>query len=102
MQHQNWLFGKDGALFQASANGNIKTAETLISDGANVNATSANGYTPMHRAAENGHLAVVEYLLSENANPGLKSNADESAADLAKSNGHNNIAEIIRTHIEKS
>jgi ankyrin repeat protein len=102
MQYQNWLFGKDGALFQASANGNIETAETLISDGANVNAMSANGYTPMHRAAENGHLALVKYLLSKNANPGLKSTADESAADLAENNGHNDIAETIRTHIEKA
>ena len=96
MQYKNWLFGKDGALFRAASQGNLETVEHLITQGANVNAQSSNGYTPLLRAAQNGHKAVVEYLLTQKANPDAKSASDETPLTIAESNGHTDIANCLR------
>ncbi|MGL9779895.1 MAG: ankyrin repeat domain-containing protein, partial [Wolbachia sp.] len=50
-------------LFNAVKNGEIDKVKSLISDGADVNATDQDGWTPLHLAAENGHKEVVEALL---------------------------------------
>jgi ankyrin repeat protein len=41
--------------------------EHLVSLGANVNAKSQRGSTPIHGAAENGYLPIVEFLLTSDA-----------------------------------
>lgn len=100
MQYQNWLFGKDGALFHASATGNLHSVEILVSMGANVNAQSVNGYTPLHRAAQNGHKAVVEHLLIHKANANAKSVTNETPLSLAEKNKHSDIAALLSRHIQ--
>lgn len=96
MQYKNWLFGKDGALFRASSQGNLQTVKSLIALGANVNSQSSNGYTPLSRAAQNGHKAVVEFLLANNANPDTKSISDETPLSAAENNGHTTTADCLR------
>lgn len=43
----------------------------LVENGANVNAQSLNGFTPLYMAAQENHEAVVRYLLSHGANQAL-------------------------------
>ena len=49
-------------------------AELLITKGANVNARSDNGLTPLHRASQVGNRNVVELLLSKGATIDVKDN----------------------------
>ena len=96
MYFMNWLFGKNGALFQASVCGKLSLVEELLNDGANVNATSCNGYTPLHRAAENGHIKVVKLLLDRGANSSAKTQKGITAMDIVLTNGHMQIAPLLQ------
>ena len=87
MKYENWLFGKDGALFRAAALGNAALLEELIRDGANVNILSRNGFTPIHRAAQNGHTQVVKILLAHGAQTDPRTNDKMKPIDLARQNG---------------
>ena len=96
MKYESWLFGRDGALFRAAATGRIELVRQLIAEGANVNAASRNGYTPLHRAAQNGHEAIVNILLSHNAVAGAMTANKLSPLDLATQSGHASIADLLR------
>lgn len=96
MKYENWLFGKDGALFRAAAHGRLDLTWELISMGANVNATSNNGFTPLHRASEHGHIAVVKFLLSKGANVNAKSEDGNTPLSLALRNRHKDIANLLK------
>ena len=99
MKYVNWLFGKNGALFKASANGNLVLLKELVGEGANINIVSQNGYTPLHRAAQNGHTEVVKFLLSKGANAEMESNDGETPLTLAVKNGRNDINSILKKHM---
>lgn len=64
-------------LINACFYGRLSTVEYLLSQGANVDATDINLYTPLHAAAQESHLEIMELL--------IKANADINAAD---SNGN--------------
>jgi len=52
------------ALHLAARYGALKNVKTLIEHGANPNARSNEGLTPLHEAAKEGKKAVVEYLVT--------------------------------------
>ncbi|OGV66267.1 MAG: hypothetical protein A2283_12110 [Lentisphaerae bacterium RIFOXYA12_FULL_48_11] len=99
MKYENWLFGKNGALFKASANGNLELLKELLAEGANINIISQNGYTPLHRAAQNGHTSTVEFLLSNGANAKVESKDRETPMTLAVKNGRSDIEAILRKYM---
>jgi len=43
----------------------------LVEHGANVNAQSLNGFTPLYMSAQENHEVVVRYLLAHGANQAL-------------------------------
>jgi ankyrin repeat protein len=53
------------ALHLAARYGAVKNVEILLENGANPNARSNEGLTPLHEAAKEGRKAVVEYLISK-------------------------------------
>jgi len=46
----------------------------LLDEGADVNGTDKNGWTPLHFAANEGHLEICEHLLKRGADASLKTN----------------------------
>lgn len=92
----DWLFGKDGALFRAAARGVPDMARELIDRGANVNARSNRGITPLHRAAQNGHVEIVEMLLDGGAEPDIEANDGETPLSMAESSGHDAVVSLLR------
>ncbi|KAJ6249438.1 ankyrin repeat protein [Anaeramoeba flamelloides] len=66
-------FGDEGkkALHLACNLGRADMVELLIAYGANVNAITSKGFTPLHSAIENGSVGCVEVLLQNNADVNL-------------------------------
>jgi ankyrin repeat protein len=65
-------------LMIAARAGDMEAALRLLNEGAEVNATSATGYTALHYAASKGHADVVRLLLRHGADPDLR----EAGAEL--------------------
>ena len=55
----------DGALSKAAKAGNIEAAKQAIADGADVNAASDPGRTPLRGAAGRGHKEFDELLINK-------------------------------------
>jgi ankyrin repeat protein len=60
-------------LFEACAAGEYDRAERLVESGADVNAFSQDGWTPLHLAAFFGHPKLVELLLGRSADVAARS-----------------------------
>ena len=84
-------------LEDAAAFGQVKVAEFLLANGADVNANLGGAGTPLHRAAQSGHKTMTELLLRNRADV----NSRESGATplhLAVDNGHKAITEVLLAH----
>jgi ankyrin repeat protein len=67
------------ALHWASYHDDVRTVETLIRAGANVNATTDTGITPLWISCNtNASVAIVRQLLEAGANPNLAPNTGET------------------------
>lgn len=72
----------------------LELVEFLLSNGANPNAPTEMGYTPLMRAAGKGRGQVVECLLKHGAQKGLKDNTGKTAAQMARIEGHPDLGMI--------
>lgn len=71
----------DDRLLRAAISGNLKEMKVAVEAGANVNARSKSGATPLMYAVRNS--AKVQWLLDEGADPNAVSQADSTALLLA-------------------
>ncbi len=72
------------ALHQSAIDGNMECAETLVRNGANVNSTDCEQWTPLHAASMSGHVSLVQFLITSGADASLKNEEGETAYDVAK------------------
>ena len=72
-----------------------EVARRLIDAGANVNATAAGGYTPLHIAASNGGRDMVVLLLESGADPAARCDQDKTPADYARERGHAELVALL-------
>eukprot|EP00826_Nyctotherus_ovalis_P039894 TRINITY_DN3871_c0_g3_i8.p1 TRINITY_DN3871_c0_g3~~TRINITY_DN3871_c0_g3_i8.p1 ORF type:complete len:198 (-),score=77.36 TRINITY_DN3871_c0_g3_i8:113-706(-) len=79
------------ALHYAAANNEIEATRRLLKFGANINAQTIGGDTPLMKATELGHFEIVKELMSWSCNFGLKNKSGKSAEDIAKSYGVQNF-----------
>lgn len=57
------------SLHRAVMAGRMQTVESLIGEGAGVNASAHDGFTPLHVAAQQGNCQMVQLLLKHGAQP---------------------------------
>ena len=61
-------------LHWAAKTGDVQRLGSLLSSGADVNATDENAWTPLHWVAHEGHKQAVELLISKEADINAKDN----------------------------
>ena len=57
----------DTALHHAARNGDLEIVKQLVSNGADVNATTDNNHFPLYCAAGHGHVETTQYLVDKGA-----------------------------------
>jgi ankyrin repeat protein len=75
-----------------------KTATVaLIDQGADVNVTESDGWTPLHYVCRNGNAEVVKALLKKDADVHVKDSHGWTPLYYVCKLGHNNIAAMLRS-----
>lgn len=83
-------------LHAAIALGNTtQTIALLLEAGADVNATQAGGFSPLHQAAAAGKREITELLLKNGARADVRCDQGKLAADYARERGHAALAELL-------
>ncbi|MEZ5355313.1 MAG: ankyrin repeat domain-containing protein [Bryobacteraceae bacterium] len=86
---------KVAPLHAAVASRHFWIAQMLVANGANVNQTQQNGFTPLHAAAMNGDEPCVRLLLENNADRTARSDTSQTALDMALLKGHAAVADLL-------
>ena len=83
-------------ILKAAYKGYIKDIKKMLAAGADVNAKSDKGRTPLHCAAERGHKEIVELLIAAGADVNAKFDNGETPLDFAVLFNKKEIADILR------
>lgn len=72
-----------------------ESGELLINAGADVNAKSDDGSTPLHQAANEGYADVVQMLIDHGAMVNAVSVQKQTALHVAAEKGHADVCEVL-------
>jgi quinoprotein dehydrogenase-associated probable ABC transporter substrate-binding protein len=86
----------EGAIFLPGSTRPIDIARALIKEGADVNAQSKAGVTPLMIAAARNVAPMIGLLLQSGARPELKSAQGQTAAEIAEQNGATAAAKALK------
>lgn len=90
--------GGETALHYGAVGGNPEVMQALVEAGANVNAESSSGYTPLLLAIEKNKPQAVEALLKLGANPEVGPRHGSLPVQLATELGYKAILNILIRH----
>ncbi len=82
-------------LHEAVRDGLTEDAESLIANGASVNARDEEGRTALHYCAGNGDVALLNLLLSGGADPNLPDDNGKTPLHYAAENCYAEIIELL-------
>jgi ankyrin repeat protein len=81
--------------YHSITNANIEAVEQHIAAGADVNAKSSGGTTPLYVAALGGHKEIAELLIAEGANVNAKNGMGATPLIVAALFRHKVVAELL-------
>ncbi len=80
--------------------GNQDMAQLLVDAGADVNAKSREGKTPLYQAVVKGHIATVRCLLAAGADIRISSHG-MTLREVAKRVGNRPIYDLLKRHAKR-
>jgi len=83
------------ALWAASAAGHFTIVQTLVFNGANVNARTKTNSTPLRAACFDGHEHIVSYLLKKGADPEIANRYGHTCLMIACYKGHERCVDLL-------
>jgi len=83
------------ALWAASAAGHFTIVQTLVMEGANVNARTKTNSTPLRAACFDGHSSIVSYLLKRGADPEIANRYGHTCLMIACYKGHKKCVDLL-------
>jgi uncharacterized protein len=86
------------AMHYAAGNGNTALMKLLLMHGAEIDAISDTGGTPLHSAAYYGKLAAVKWLVANGADISIKNRQKQpkAARQLAQANKHAEVTSYLK------
>jgi ankyrin repeat protein len=90
--------GKYGSIRTAAGGGDIEAVKEFLAAGADVNAKSKFGRTPLHYAAGFGQKETAELLIAKGVNVNAKNEDGETPLDRAIINDEPETADLLRKH----
>jgi inorganic pyrophosphatase len=84
-------------LTDAAQNGDIKTMQTLLDSGVDINGMDSAGRTALTTAALRGHIDVVKFLIEKGASLDEKNVRGNTALMIAELVGYADIAQMLKT-----
>jgi ankyrin repeat protein len=84
------------SLIEAVSMGDTEEVQTLLVQGADLNATDNDGLTALMWAAKHCHIDIVQLLLAKGADVNAKDNKGGTALIAAKREGHKEIVCILK------
>ncbi|XP_056184931.1 ankyrin repeat and SOCS box protein 11 isoform X2 [Falco biarmicus] len=94
---QGRLLSLKTLIAQACLGGHVACAKVLLENGAQVNAVTIDGITPLFNACCSGSVACVNMLLEFGAKPQLRNNLASPIHEVVK-RGHRECMEILLAH----
>jgi ankyrin repeat protein len=79
----------------AAKGGNKSIITQLLEKGADVNAATRDGWTPLYEASRNGHVDVAKLLLEKGADVNAATRDGWTPLNRASSNGHVDVAKLL-------
>jgi len=95
--HQGGFTPLHSAVASDGGNVDIEIVGMLLDSGADPNAKSQSGSTPLHTVAFTGDRASLDLLLKHGADPAIKNNDGKTAPDVARERGNQEVADLLVT-----
>jgi ankyrin repeat protein len=83
-------------LYDAAFEGNIDKVQTLLEEGANINAKDEDGFAALHYATLEGHPDIVEILLENGADVNAKTKNGRTVLQFVESEGSTGIVQLLK------
>uniref|UniRef100_A0A8C2A6G3 Ankyrin 3 n=1 Tax=Cyprinus carpio TaxID=7962 RepID=A0A8C2A6G3_CYPCA len=83
------------ALHIASLAGQVDVVKELVTNRANINAQSQNGFTPLYMAAQENHLDVVKFLLDNGSSQSIATEDGFTPLAVALQQGHDQVVSLL-------
>ena len=78
----------------------LEAAKILVGLGADVNAATETGWTPLHAASFLGANSLIEFLVSQGANPNVKNGCGQTPLSLAEATDARGLLQRVTAHPE--